>query len=361
MSHLLFELIQMTRTHLSDVFFAFAIAGLLILIALSLRYVLLRFVEYHADSQKAPLWKSVLRDALKSISPTLLIIISLLLAAMTLTLPDRVISLSRGALEIAIVFQVALVGDQFLVFLIRHSPIMKREKGLWSRGTVPMLIVVLRVAFWTIVSLFLLDNLGYDIAALVAGLGVGGIAIALASRNILGDLFASFSILFDRPFSIGDFIVVGDCLGKVESIGLKTTRIRSLSGEQLIFSNNDLLVSRIRNFKRMKERRVVFNIDVVYETSVEVVEKIPLLLKQIVDDEPEATFNRAHLKDYGASALVYEVVYYVQGSDYNHYMDVQQKLNFKVYELFHKEGIEFAYPTSTVYLQQPTRGEKSHG
>ncbi len=186
----------------------------------------------------------------------------------------------------------------------------------------------------------------------MAGLGIGGIAVALAVQNILGDLFASLSIVLDKPFVIGDFIIVNEFLGTVEHIGLKTTRIRSLSGEQVIFSNADLLRSRIRNFKRMFERRVTFSIGVTYQTPSDKLERISALLKEIVVKQPKARFDRAHFKEFGDSALIYEVVYYVQNPDFNVYMDIQQAINIEIVRRFEEESIEFAYPTRTIHVKQ---------
>jgi len=172
-----------------------------------------------------------------------------------------------------------------------------------------------------------------------------GSAVALAVQNILGDLFASFSIVLDRPFVMGDFIIVGEHLGTVEHIGLKTTRLRSLSGEQLVFSNTDLLGSRIRNYKRMAERRVVFSLGVLYQTSPEQLEKIPQMIRDIVEAQTPVRFDRAHFKEYGASSLNFEIVYYVLSSDYALYMDIQQRINYQLKSRLDANGIEFAYPT----------------
>jgi len=185
-------------------------------------------------------------------------------------------------------------------------------------------------------------------------LGVGGIAVALAVQNILGDLFASLSIVLDKPFVIGDFIVVDTFVGTVEHIGLKTTRLRSLSGEQVIFSNTDLLGSRIRNYKRMYERRVVFTLGLVYQTPMEKVESVGKILQEIIELEPQARFDRAHFKEFGDSALVYEIVYFIKTSDFNAYMDAQQRINLAIMQRFEEQGISFAYPTRTVYMFNKT-------
>ena len=205
---------------------------------------------------------------------------------------------------------------------------------------------------WIAGLLFLLANLGFDITAVVAGLGIGGIAIALAAQALLGDLFAYFVILFDKPFELGDFLIFGDILGSVERIGVKTTRLRSLGGEQIIVSNSDLTNSRVRNYKRMENRRVVFKVGVVYGTPLEQVKEIPALLRTAVEQEELAIFDRAHFASYGDWRLVFEVVYNVASPDYNLFMDIQERINLAIYESFSEREIEFAFPTQTVHLEQ---------
>ena len=209
------------------------------------------------------------------------------------------------------------------------------------RSALPAALIILLIA---------LDNLGVNVSALIAGLGVGGIAVALAVQNILGDLFASFSIVLDKPFVIGDFIIVDNFMGTIEHIGLKTTRVRSLSGEQLIFSNSDLLKTRIRNFKRMYERRVVFSIGVVYQTSHEKLTKIPPIIKKIIENQEQTRFDRAHFKEYGSYALNFEIVYWIENPDYNIYMDIQQTINLEIFQQFKREDIEFAYPSQSIFI-----------
>ncbi|MDH4134872.1 MAG: mechanosensitive ion channel [Gammaproteobacteria bacterium] len=210
-----------------------------------------------------------------------------------------------------------------------------------------------RVVLWSLAALLILDNLGINITALVASLGIGGIAVALAVQNILGDLFASLSIAIDQPFVIGDFIVVDDLMGTVEHVGLKTTRLRSLSGEQLIFSNNDLLKSRIRNYKRMQERRIEFGIGVTYDTPIEKLERIPDFLREAIAAQNKARFDRAHFKGFGPSSLDFEAVYHVLDPDYPVYMDVQQAINLHLLRELGQHGISLAFPTQTVYLAGP--------
>jgi len=203
---------------------------------------------------------------------------------------------------------------------------------------------------WVILIMTGFSVLGFEISALVAGLGVGGVAAALAVQNILGDLFASLSIYFDRPFNLGDFIIVGDEMGTVEKIGLRTTRVRSLGGEQIVFANGDLTKSRLRNYKRMEERRVVFSLGVEYGTKLEQLREIPGLIRSIVEAQPGTRMDRAHFKEYGDFALLFEVVYYVLSPDYNVYMDVQQAINLAVFAAFAERDIQFAFPTQKLLL-----------
>ncbi|MDC0835397.1 mechanosensitive ion channel family protein [Geitlerinema sp. CS-897] len=218
--------------------------------------------------------------------------------------------------------------------------------------TLSSLLPAIRVVVWAIGLIFLLDNLQFDVSAVVASLGIGGIAVALASQGLLQDLFSYFSILLDRPFEIGDFIVVGDFVGTVEHVGIKTTHMKSLSGERLVLSNTDLTGSRIRNYKHMQTRRIVFNLGVTYETGLDKLEEIPTLLQTIVEATENVTFDRAHFLSYGDFSLNYEVVYYVDSSDYNQYMDAQQQMNFEIKRTFDARNIDIAYPTQVIYYNQ---------
>lgn len=206
---------------------------------------------------------------------------------------------------------------------------------------------------WIIAFLFLINNLGYNVATLLTGLGIGGIAIALATQNIIADLFNYFVLFFDRPFEVGDFVVVDDKSGTVEAIGIKTTRIRALSGEQLVVSNTDLANSRLHNYKRLARRRVVFSIGVTYDTSADQLRKIPDMIREAVTRQPDTQFDRAHFQSYGDSALLFEAVYVVLSADFNRYMDIQQAVNLYLFETFEREGIAFAYPTQTIIVHRP--------
>lgn len=258
----------------------------------------------------------------------------------------------RSGLSILLIIQIGVWLNAFLTAAVRRYEQKNFEQNAGKVTTARALVFVGRIFIIILVVLAALDNIpGVEVTSLITGLGIGGVAVALALQNILGDLFASLSISLDRPFAIGDFIIVDDYLGAVEHIGLKTTRIRSLGGEQLVFSNADLLKSRIRNYKRMEQRRVPFTVGVTYQTPPSKLRKIPDIFKKQLEQFDDVHFDRAHFKAYGAYSLDFEFVYYVHTSDYNRYMDIQQAINLGLYEEFEKSGIEFAYPTRTLFVE----------
>jgi small-conductance mechanosensitive channel len=209
--------------------------------------------------------------------------------------------------------------------------------------------VVGTAAIWFLALLFVLQAWGINVTALVTGLGITGIAVALAVQSILADLFASLSIIFDKPFLVGDFLAIDDYLGAVERIGLKTTQLRSMSGEQLVFSNSDLLKSRIRNYGRMAHRRVAFGFGIVYETNPDLVARIPTWVQEIIETEEVTRFDRCHFKRLGDWALEFETVYFVVVPDYAVFMDVQQRVNLALMRRLGEAGVDFAYPTQLQY------------
>jgi small-conductance mechanosensitive channel len=272
-------------------------------------------------------------------------------ASLFLDLPADIERVIVGAVFILLFLQVGLWGNGMINFLVTRRAAKDGEDGL-NLEAYSVITWIAKAALWTIVVLLALNNLGIQITALVAGLGISGIAVALAVQNILGDLFASLSIVMDRPFIIGDFIIVGDQMGTVEHVGLKTTRVRSLSGEQIVFSNTDLLGSRIRNFRRMNERRVLFALGVTYQTPAEKLERIPGMIRDIIEAQEQVRFDRAHFSSYGDFSLNFEIVYWMLDSDYKLYMDVQQEINLALYRKFEEEKIEFAYPTQTLFMEK---------
>lgn len=228
----------------------------------------------------------------------------------------------------------------------------KEKEDASSAATMRLLNYLVRTVVWALVLLLALDNLGVQVTTLIAGLGIGGVAVGLAVQNILSDLLAFISITLDKPFVPGDFIVVDEFMGTVEHIGIKTTRVRSLFGEQLVFGNNDLLKSRIRNYERMTERRSAFMLAVAFETPPEKLASIPDLVREVIEKTAGVRFDRAHLKEIGPSSLVYEVVFWVLSPDYNTYMDVQQAINLGIVRRFREEGVSFAYPTQRVLVER---------
>jgi small-conductance mechanosensitive channel len=217
-----------------------------------------------------------------------------------------------------------------------------------------MLLLMARIILWILGILFLLSNLGIEITSLIAGLGIGGIAVAFALQGILSDLFASFSIYFDRPFQVGDFVIIGTDSGTVEKIGIKSTRIRTLQGEELVISNAELTTTRVQNFKRMMERRIVARFGITYETSHVLVEKVPDIVRTSFGELTGCRLDRVHFTTFGDSALTFEVVYFITSSDYTQYLDIQQKFNLNLMRHFSAQGIEFAYPTQVVYTKPLT-------
>jgi len=215
-----------------------------------------------------------------------------------------------------------------------------------------VMATIIQALVWLGVVLFLLSNVGVDITTALAGVGVGGIAIAFALQNVLSDLFASFSIYFDKPFKKGDFLVIGTDSGIVQKIGLKSTRIKTLQGEELVVSNKELTETRINNFKKLERRRVVFSIGVQYDTGIKKMEKIPDLIEKIIKNAKDVEFDRCHFKEYADSSMNFEIVFYINSSDYKFYMDKRQKINMKILETFNKEKIDFAFPSRTVYLKK---------
>ena len=297
----------------------------------------------------------LLVEVLKQTKFFILLVASAYLASYAITLKPSIAALWQKAVILILIVQGGLWASAGISFWLGRTIQKRMDQDTSSATTITFLGFVARLILWIIVLLLILDNLGVNITGLVAGLGIGGIAVALALQNILGDLFASLSIVLDKPFVIGDFVVVDSLAGTIEHIGLKTTRIRSLSGEQLIFSNNDLLKSRVHNYKRMSERRIVFSFGVVYQTPLEKLKAIKEIVSDIIEKQETARLDRVNFKEYGNSSLNYDVVYFVTGPDYNVYMNIQEAINLEIFRRFQEEGIEFAYPTRTIFIQNEAK------
>ncbi|MBX2904783.1 MAG: mechanosensitive ion channel [Taibaiella sp.] len=285
-----------------------------------------------------------------------LLLVTCYLAFKILNVPPMVDKGVHIVILIGVTYFVLRIST-FVVKSFIYSFISKQENSEAKEKQVKGLLIILNAVIWIIGVLFLLNNLGYNVSTIVAGLGIGGIAIALAAQTILGDLFSYFVIFFDKPFEIGDFIVVDDKSGTVEYIGIKTTRLRSLGGEQLICSNTFLTNAKLHNYKRMQRRRIVFGIGVIYDTPLDQLKQIPGWVRDIIQSTEQVTFDRGHFTEFGSSSLNFEFVYYVESSDFNNYRDIHQSIGFRIAELFQRQGLEFAFPTQTLYVQRVDGGK----
>lgn len=324
-------------------------AGLFALLLLVRRVLAARLQKFAAHTKTSV--DDLLVLAIRKTRGITLLAASVWPALQILEVPASVRSVAWGATVIIGGFQLATWGDLIITSVLAHRVLRLQSEDPESATTLTGLTFLVRCVLWVVLVLLALDNLGVNITSLVAGLGIGGVAVALATQNILGDLFASLSIVLDKPFVVGDFIVVGDLSGTVEHIGLKTTRLRSISGEQLVFANSDLLQSRVHNYKRMNERRIAFTFGVTYQASADQLTQIPGMLKAVLEKEEGIRFDRAHLKSFDAGQVTFEVVYIVNDADYNHYMDIQQNINLAIYRKLEEEGVDFAGP----YLPGPLR------
>ncbi|MEX2178354.1 MAG: mechanosensitive ion channel family protein [Gemmatimonadaceae bacterium] len=294
-------------------------------------------------------WDDLALEILRRTRPYFLFVLALQ-AALRVIPPDaRVGGVLTNFSIVLVLIQVGVWGGGLIGFAVNHYSRMREEGDVGARTTIQAVGYGGRFLLWALLAVTALDHFGIQVTALVAGLGVGGIAIALAVQNILGDLFAALAIVLDKPFVVGDFIIVDTVLGTVEHIGLKTTRLRSLGGEQIIISNNDLLKSRIRNYKRMEQRRIVFTLDVTYDTPPEQMDRLPAIIREVVEGQKLTRFDRSHFLTFAESSLRIETVYFVLAADYHTYANTQHAINMALLRRFAAEKIEFAFPTRTVH------------
>lgn len=316
------------------------------------RFSILNKLKHLAKKTKTN-WDDVLIKTIESIKLNVYSFVSFAVAVQFINL--------QGWLDRVVFYVIILVLAYYSVRIVQNfieysfkNVIDKRKKA--EENFDPSILNIskgiVKGVLWVMAGIIVLQNLGYNVSTLVGGLGLGGLAIAFAIQNILGDIFSSFSIYLDKPFQIGDFIVIGTDMGVVEKIGIKSTRIRTLQGEELVISNQELTKARVRNFKKMEKRRIVFNLGVTYDTNTKKVEKIPEIIKGIFDSIKIAELDRVHFRNFGDSSLDFEIVYFLNNSEYNKYMDIQQGINLDIKKAFEKEKIEFAYPTQTVYLNK---------
>ncbi|GAC1033190.1 mechanosensitive ion channel family protein [Pseudomonas sp. No.21] len=321
-------------------------------------FVLLRSVIAYAlksirrsdETPHAP-FSNIAVLVLSGTSNTLLLLASLLIGVGFLDLPERWLSRVGNLWFAVAALQIGLWANRAIALAVRRYFKRTTSSDLFQGSALATLSLWgAKVLLWVVVILAMLSNIGVNITAFVASLGVGGIAIALAVQNILADVFASLSIAVDKPFEVGDFIVVGSLSGTVEHVGLKTTRIRSLGGEQIVMANAEMIGSTIQNYKRLQERRIVFSIGLTYDCSTAQAREVPRRMEKVIRAQANTRFDRAHFKGFGDSALEFEAVYIVQDPGYNTYMDVQQAINLGLMEEFAELGVSFAFPSQTLYV-----------
>ncbi|HNR21825.1 MAG TPA: mechanosensitive ion channel family protein [Steroidobacteraceae bacterium] len=329
---------------------AWLLAALIFLVTFTVLPAIRGFIERRARARAAAgeqveMGRELVSGLVTATLRLFLLVLALYFATRVLTLPAQ---LDRAVTVLGVLvfwLQVALWAVTATRFALDHQLLRRGPADAARAGSFEVLMFVSRLVIFTFAALLALDNLGVQIKPLLAGLGIGGIAIALAVQTVLGDLFASLSITLDKPFEIGDALLVDDDNGTVERIGIKSTRLRSLNGEQIVISNADLLQSRVHNFKRMRERRYAFTVAVTYETPRELLAEIPAIVEAAIRAQPQTRFDRCHLLRLGDSGLIFEVVYIVTEPDYRLFADTQQAINFRLLEEFGERGIEFAYPT----------------
>ncbi len=320
-----------------------------VVVLVIIKKVILRRLQKRAEKTKTTVDDVLVGSVQKHLVP-MLYFLAIYLCTQILRFGDaarRIINIV--ALAFIMFFGALFISSIIIYFFNRY---WEKKNNKIDKHAIKWIAVLIKIIIWGAALLIFLDNIGVKITALITGLGIGGIAIAFAAQAVLEDIFSFVSIFFDKPFEMDDFIIIDDLMGTVEHIGVKTTRLRSLSGEQLIFSNKDLTSSRIKNYKRMKTRRIAFTLGVTYDTTLEQLREIPDIIKRIIDDIEKTTFDRAHFVAYGDFSLIFEVVYYVLSEEYAVYMDTRQEINLRVKDAFDSRSIEFAFPTQTLIMQR---------
>ncbi len=335
----------LVRNPLSDWLVAVAVALAILLVVFGVQRLLIRWLS-NWRRPKAMKMDPALINAVESTKLWLIVFVALYFGSQYLELGKKTELILDRIVTAAVLLQVGMWLGAILDFWVATSRIRAEQHDVGTATSLSALNFIGKLLLWMVMLLFILDNLGINVTALVASLGIGGIAVALAVQNILGDLFASLSIVVDKPFVIGDAMAVDGFSGTVEHVGLKTTRLRADTGEQLIFSNSDLLKARLRNYKRMYERRVVMSVDVEFATAVDIVETIPGMLRDIVGSQDKTRVDRAHLKALVGGAYQFELVYWMIDPDYGLYMDTRQQVLLTIVRRFEADGIRFSFPYS---------------
>ncbi len=295
----------------------------------------------------------ILIDSIIQIGPFFYFVVSIWSAIQFLELPELLIKIVNWITLILLIYYITRTIQKLSEYIIRNHIFKKREGKSESGQIIKGFITqVTKVLIWGIAILILLQNLGIQVSVLLGGMGLAGLAVGFALQTILEDIFAFFSIYFDRPFEIGDFVIFGEEMGTIEKIGIKTTRIRTLQGQELVVSNRELTATQVHNYRKMQERRIVFNFGITYETDYNKLKKVNKIVNKIFNNIKKARLDRVHFHEFGEFSLNYEVVYYVLSKDYYDYMDTQETVNLALFREFEKEGISFAYPTKRVLLDK---------
>ncbi|MBD3299979.1 MAG: mechanosensitive ion channel [Candidatus Moranbacteria bacterium] len=332
----------------------FIFIGLMILLKIFKSLVLIKIKKLSQKTQND--FDDFLVKVIEDIKTVFFIITALYVSFQFLTFNSAVDRVVFVIFLVTFIVQVILVIQEFIDYAIqkffeKNGEINEIERKN-REAVVKFAINLAKASLWIVGAVLVLSNLGINVTSLITGLGIGGIAIALAIQSILGDLFSSLSILSDKPFQVGDFISTGQESGTVKKIGIKTTRVTTLDGDELVIPNKNLTESRVHNFKKIKKRRGSFDFGITYETSRKKLEKIPQKIEEIINNIDKLEIERVTFKEFGDSSLVFNAVFYIDSPDYGLYMKKRQVINFKIMEYFEKEGIEFAYPTRTVFLRK---------
>lgn len=318
------------------------------------KVIIIARLKYLSKKTKSDIDDFVIK-LVNELKPPFYLLIAFYIAIRPLEFSDVMDKIIFGLFITIIIFQSILILQNVIDYILERK-ILKNVEGVDDaknkKAAIKLLSQIFKIVLWVVGMLMILANLGVDITSLVAGLGVGGIAIAFALQGILGDLFASFSIFLDQPFKVGNYVQAGTEAGTVKKVGIKTSRIQTLNGEELVIANTDIASARIRNFSKMDKRRIKFNIGIVYGTKSQRLKEIPEIIKSIIKRERDAEFGRAKFTTFGDSALIFEILYHVKSSDLDLYLDIQERVNLAIYEEFERKKIEFAFPSQTVYVNK---------
>ena len=347
------EILTQTYWHntVENYLIAFGVFVVFLIIFKIFEKILLKKLEKLVKKTKTDIDDELIK-IIESIPNIFYVLISVYIGLQFLLVNSMITKILNALLIILIIYWGTKAATNIIEYVLYKMAAKKGSVKREKNSTYFALSLVAKIVLWATGFLLLLSNLGVNITAFVASLGIGGIAIALAAQNILGDIFSSFSIYFDKPFEIGDYIVVGEQKGTVKRIGLKTTRIQALQGEEIVVSNRKLTDTQIRNFKKMKKRRIDFEIHATYDTPTTKMKKVPGMIRKIIKDVKLCTPDRIHFKEFGDSGLIFEIVYFVDSNSYKESMGARQEINLEIKKAFEKEGIEMAFPTRTLHVNK---------